>query len=477
MDQSVPSIETREDAEAFLDDRIGQGVKPGLERITGLVGFMGDPHLDYPVIQVAGTNGKTTVTRLIADILGAHGIRTGTFTSPHLHRVEERFSVDGIPITEEEFTQAVSDIAWFVEEFERRSGSGVTYFEVTAALAFSVFAGVALDVAVVEVGLGGRWDATSVVDANVAVITGIALDHVEFLGETVGEIAGEKAAIVGDASTVVTGPLPAAAEGAITARVENAQAKWYRSGDGFAVADATIAVGGWVADIDGIYASYADLYLPIHGRHQVDNLATAVAAAEVFLGRALDADALRTALGATAQPGRIEVVHHRPLVVVDGAHNLQGIEGLATTLEDEFPDTKWQIVAGMRGRRAPAEILAPLGSLAAHLWATAPDDPGAIDPEQIATTAGPVLGCGATVVGGVPEAVAAAVAAAGSDGSVVVTGSLYVAGEARAELVGTEFRPSGVHVRFEAALEDESESDDDVWTDAGDAWTEGGGGE
>ena len=141
MDGSIPIIETRTDAEAFLDDRIGQGVKPGLERITGLLDLMGDPQRNYPVIQVAGTNGKTTVTRLIADILGAHGIRTGTFTSPHLHVIEERFSVDGIPITDEEFTQAVSDIAWFVEEYERRSGSGVTYFEITAALAFSVVAG------------------------------------------------------------------------------------------------------------------------------------------------------------------------------------------------------------------------------------------------------------------------------------------------------------------------------------------------
>ena len=477
MDPAIPRIETREDAEAFLDDRIGQGVRPGLERIAGLVGFMGDPHLEYPVIQVAGTNGKTTVTRLVADILGAHGIRAGTFTSPHLHRVEERFSVDGRPITAEEFTRAVADIAWFVEEYERRSGSGVTYFEVTAALAFSVFAGVALDVAVIEVGMGGRWDATSVVDPNVAVITGIALDHVEYLGETVGEIAGEKAAIIGDASAVVTGPLPPAAEGAITARVEEAQATWYRSGDGFAIADANVAVGGWVVDIDGIYGSYADLYLPIHGRHQVDNLATAVATAEVFLGRALDLDALRTALGATAQPGRIEVVHHRPLVVVDGAHNPQGIEGLAETLRDEFPDAHWQIVAGMRGRRSPGEVLEPLGSIAGHLWATAPDDPGAIDPEQIAASAGPALGSESTVVAGVPEAVAAAMEAAGSDGSVVVTGSLYVAGEARAALVGTDFRPSGVHVRFEAETDDEFDIDDDEWVDTGDAWTEGGGGE
>lgn len=475
MDPAIPTIETRADAEAFLDERIGQGVKPGLERIAGLVGFMGDPHLDYPVIQVAGTNGKTTVTRLIADILGAHGIRTGTFTSPHLHRLEERISIDGAPISPDEFTQAVSDIAWFVEEYERRTGSGVTYFEVTAALAFSVFAGVALDVAVVEVGLGGRWDATSVVDADVAVITGIALDHVEFLGETIGEIAGEKAAIIDDRATVVTGPLPAAAEGAITARVEEADAKWYRSGDGFAVAEATIAVGGWVADVDGIYRTYEDLYLPIHGRHQVDNLATAIAAAEVLLGRALDPDALRTALGATSQPGRIEVVHHRPLVVVDGAHNAQGIEGLAATLEEEFPDARWQVVVGMRGRRSPGKILEPLGSLSAHLWATAPDDPGAVDAQEIASSAARLLGCPSTVVDGVPEAVAAAMEAAGGDGSVIVTGSLYVAGEARAALIGTESRPSGVHVRFEAERADESELDDD-WADSGDIWTEGGGG-
>lgn len=472
MDQSIPIVETRSDAEAFLDERIGQGIKPGLERISGLLGFMGDPHRDYPVIQVAGTNGKTTVTRLIADILGAHGIRTGTFTSPHLHRVEERFSIDGAPISADEFTEAVAGIAWFVEEYEQRSGSGVTYFEVTAALAFSVFADVALDVAVVEVGLGGRWDATSVVDAAVAVITGIALDHVEYLGETLGEIAGEKAAIIDRDGVVVTGPLPPAADGAITARVDEAGARWYRANDAYAVSDARIAVGGWMVDIDGIYARYGDLYLPTHGRHQVDNLATAIAASEAFLGRPLDNDALTAALAASTQPGRIEVVHHHPLVVVDGAHNVQGIEGLAAALSDEFPDAQWHLVAGMRGKRSPEQILAPLRGLADHLWATAPDDEGAIDPAMIADGGGRALACDSTIVAGVPEAVAAAMEAAGSKGSIVVAGSLYVAGEARASLIGTEFRPSGVHVRYEAEPEDESP--DEAWLDTEDAWTEEG---
>jgi dihydrofolate synthase/folylpolyglutamate synthase len=471
--KSIPTIADRADAEAFLDDRISQGVKPGLERITGVLDIMGNPQFDYPVIHVAGTNGKTTVTRLVADILGAHGIRTGTFTSPHLHRLEERFSIDGAPISPEAFTQTVSDIAWFVEEYERRAESGITYFEVTAALAFSVFAEVALDVAIVEVGMGGRWDATNVVDPAVAVVTGIALDHVEYLGETVAEIAAEKAAIIGEGATVVTGPLPPAAEGTITARVDDMGAKWYRSGDAFSVADETKAVGGWMVDVVGIYTDYSELYLPIHGRHQIDNLATAIATAETFLERALDIGALRDALAATTQPGRIEVVHHRPLVIVDGAHNVQGVEGLASALRDEFPETDWHVVAGMRGERSPGEILEPLSGLTGHLWATAPADPGAIDASVVAASAGPVLGCEATVVENVPEALAEAMSAAGANGAVVVVGSLYVAGEARESLIGSMFRPSGVHVRFESVVEDDAEDDDDEpWQDTDDAWAE-----
>ena len=474
MADSIPTIIDRADAEAFLDERIGQGVKPGLERITGVLEFMGNPQLDYPIIHVAGTNGKTTVTRLVADILGAHGIRTGTFTSPHLHRLEERFSIDGAPITSDAFTQAVADIAWFVEEYERRAETGITYFEITAALAFSLFAEVALDVAIIEVGMGGRWDATNVVDAAVAVVTGIALDHVEYLGETVAEIAAEKAAIIGEGGVAVTGPIPPAGEGAITARVDETGAKWYRWGDAFSVADETRAVGGWMVDVVGIYTDYTELYLPIHGRHQIDNLATAIATAETFLERALDIDALRDALAATTHPGRIEVVHHRPLVIVDGAHNVQGVEGLASALRDEFPKADWNVVAGMRGERSPGEILEPLTGLAGHLWSTAPDDPGAIDAPIVAASAGPVLGCEATVVEDVPDAVAEAIAAAGPEGSVVVVGSLYVAGEARESLIGTGFHPSGVHVRFESVVEDDDaeDEDDEPWVDTEDAWAE-----
>jgi dihydrofolate synthase/folylpolyglutamate synthase len=392
------------------------------------------------------------VTRLLADILGAHGYRTGTFTSPHLHRIEERFGIDGQTATTDAFVEAVSDISWFVEEYERRNETSITYFEVAAAIAFSAFAAAAIDVAIVEVGLGGRWDATNVVVSDVAVITGIALDHTEYLGETVGEIAGEKAAIVDQDGTVVTGPLPAGAEGAVTARVAETEARWLRYGDDFLVESETLAVGGWVADIEGIYAPYPELYLPLHGRHQIVNLATSIAASEAFLGHALDVDALRTAVSATSQPGRIEVVHRRPLVIVDGAHNQQGIEGLAGALAEEFPDEGYQLVVGLRGARSPGEVLVPLDGQIAHVWASAPDDPSAQPAEELAAAAAEVLGVETTVIETVPEALAAAMEAAGPDGAVVATGSLYLAGEARASLIGTDFEPSGVHVRYEAPV-------------------------
>ncbi len=446
-------IEDHDQAIAFLNDRIGRGVKPGLERIAGLVEFMGDPQLAFSIIHVAGTNGKTTVTRLVAGILGAHGYRTGAFTSPHLHRVEERFVVDGRPMSSDEFIEAVADIAWFVEEYERRSGNGVTYFELTAALALSSFAAAAIDVAVIEVGLGGRWDATNIVDSDVAAITGIALDHMEYLGETVGEIAGEKAAIIDQDGIVVTGPLPPGAEGPVTARVAETDARWLRYGDDFTVEDETLAVGGWVVGVEGTYDRYDDLYLPVHGRHQATNLATAIAVCEAFVGHALDQDALRTAVSASTHPGRIEVVNRKPLVIVDGAHNQQGIEGLAGALLEEFPEEAYQLVVGMRGTRSPGEVLVPLDGQIAHIWACAPDDPRAQPAADIARAAAEVLGCEATVIESVPEALAAAMEAAGPKGTVVVTGSLYVAGEARAELVGTDAEPSGVHVRYQPPID------------------------
>lgn len=460
---TTPSIDDHAAAAAFLDDRIGRGIKPGLERIRGLLDYMADPQLNFPVIHVAGTNGKTTVTRLASDILGAHGLRVGTFVSPHLHRVEDRFLLSGRPFDEEAFTDAVRDIAWFVEEYEARTGNGVTYFELTAALAFSAFAEAAVDVAVVEVGLGGRLDATNVVDAAVSVVTGVAMDHTSYLGDSITQIAGEKAAILKSGGRLVTGPLPPAADGPITAAVAETGSRWFRFGDDLRVPVAVPAVGGWSLEIDGIYAAYPDLYLPLHGRHQVDNLATAVAAVEVFLEGPLDEDALRAATTTAASPGRLEVAGRHPLVLLDGAHNEEGFGGLATTLSEEFLPEQWNLVVGMRGDRVPQDLLRPLAGLVSAVWATEPADSAAIPAGEVAAAAAEVLDVPVETVPGVSEAVAAAMAVAGAEGAVVVAGSLYVVGEARSELIGEEVRSAAVHVRYEVPVEDVDLDEDEFW--------------
>ena len=465
---SAPIIRTRDQAEAFLDDRIGHGVKPGLERITALLEFMGDPQDAYPSVHIAGTNGKTTLSRMVQQILGAHGLATAGFTSPHLDVVEERFTLHGMTIDTRDFVDAVADIAWFVEAFEQQSGTSVTYFEVTAALAFSIFATAAVDVAVIEVGLGGRLDATNVFDAAVSVITGIDIDHTEFLGSSLEEIAAEKVAIVDGGGTLVTGILPAAAQATIAERVDEKGTNWIRTNEDFSVVDAEVAVGGWQCSIDGVFGRYEDLYLPIHGRHQVDHLATAIATSEMFLGRELDHDALAFAVGSMSAPGRLEVVGRRPLVIVDGAHNVQGVGGLAETLMHEFPAMEWQLVLGVRGERDVAELVAPMEGLVEHVFATAPDDPAAIPPERVAAAAKVSLGTEATVLPDVLDALAHAKEAAGEEGGVVVAGSLYLVGEVRAEFDPMGDRSPDVHLRIEAERafdQDDDDYDDDDQTD------------
>lgn len=447
---SPPTIRTRDDAEAFLDDRIGRGGKPGLGRITGLLDFMGDPQDAYPAIHIAGTNGKTTLSRMVQQILGAHGLATGGFTSPHLDVVEERFTLHGVTIDTRDFIDAVADIAWFVEAYEQQSGTPLTYFEVTAALAFSVFATAAIDVAVVEVGLGGRLDATNVLDASVAVITGIDFDHTEFLGSTIEEIAAEKAAIVGDGRALVTGVLSAKADATIAGRVSEVGANWIRTDADFFVTEADIAVGGWRCSVEGVFGKYEDLFLPIHGRHQVDHLATSIATCEMFMGRELDHDSLAVAVGSMSAPGRLEVVGHRPLVILDGAHNEQGFRGLAETIATEFPAMRWQLVLGVRGERDVAALVEPLKGLVTMVYGTAPDDPAAIPPETVAREAGATLNVDGVALPDIDDALRQAVESAEPDGGVVVAGSLYVVGEVRRGFEAAEDRSGAAHLRVEA---------------------------
>lgn len=457
---SPPTIRTRDDAEAFLDDRIGSGRKPGLERITGLLEFMGDPQDAYPAIHIAGTNGKTTLSRMVQQILGAHGLATGGFVSPHLNVVEERFTLHGVTIDTRDFIDAVADIAWFVEAYEQQSGTPITYFEVTAALAFSIFATAAIDVAVIEVGLGGRLDATNVLDASVAVITGIDFDHTEFLGTTLDEIAGEKAAIVGDAGVLVTGKLSEEPAATISARADEVGANWIRADVDFFVTEADMAVGGWRCSVGGVFGRYEELFLPIHGRHQVDHLATAIATCEMFIGRELDHDSLAIAVGSMSAPGRLEVVGRKPLVILDGAHNEQGFRGLAETISNEFPPMQWQLVLGVRGERDITALVSPLKGLVSKVYGSAPVDPAAIPSDTVAREAGGSLEVDAVAIPDISEALRDAMESAGTDGGVIVAGSLYVVGEVRRGFEAVDDTSGEAHLRVEAERGFDHEGDD-----------------
>jgi dihydrofolate synthase/folylpolyglutamate synthase len=449
MDADYPG--DYEAAVAFLDRRIGYGIRPGLERISRLLNLMGDPHRSYPVIHVAGTNGKTTVVRMITDILGAHGLFTGSFISPHLHRVEDRYALGGTAFGKTHLARAVEDVAPFVVMQEEQFEEHPTYFELTAAIGFEAFRVDAVDVAVVEVGLGGRFDATNVVEADVSVISGIAIDHTSYLGDTQAKIAAEKAAILKDSGTLVTGPLGEEASAAVQQRVAETKSTWHRSPEAFRVLAADRDERGWVTSVQGIHARYEDLILGIHGRHQVTHLATAIAACEAFFDRALNEDAIREAAATVKSPGRLEVAGHEPTVLIDGAHNEEGFRGLATALADEFDEEQWTLVLGLRGDRNAEHLLAPLRGKVSRVVATKAEDHMAVEPEKLLADAATALGIGGEIAPTVPEALSAARNGLGPGEGLVVAGSLYVVGEAR-HAMGLDNAPSPVHRRFEPEL-------------------------
>ena len=419
----------------YLDRHIALGVKPGLERIEGLLDDMGRPDDGYPVIHVAGTNGKTSTSRFATILLVAHGLSTGTYTSPHLEKIEERLSINGKVATEEEFALAVSDVAAFALLREKGGAEANTYFELTTAAAFALFAERAVNAAVLEVGLGGRLDATNVVDAEVCVLTSIGIEHTEYLGEDVATIAGEKLAIAGPNSILVSGPLPDEALEVAETRARELGIHHRHYGKDFSVLDAERGVGGWLATIAGAEETYEDLFLPLHGRYQLVNLANAVAATEALLGRKLDEEAVRAAVATATVPGRMEVVGTKPLVMLDGAHNADGVSVLADSLEEEYPTTRWQLVLGVMGDKNVEAMMVSLAPLVDGVVTTAPASERSVPPSQLAERIADLVDAPVLVAEEVELAIDMARAEAGPDGAVLIAGSLYLVGEARKLLV------------------------------------------
>jgi len=406
-------------------------VKPGLERISGLLDVLAHPEESYPIIHVAGTNGKTSTSRMAGTLVSAMGLTAGVFTSPHLDAIEGRFEVGGFVMSPEVFADVVSELAPIVDMHEERTGDGITYFELTAAMAFSWFADQAVDVGVIEVGLGGRLDATNVATSDVAVVTTIGLEHTDYLGTTVPLIAAEKLAILERESVLVTGHLVPEAIVVAEQRAREQGAKWFRFGDDFGPAEAEQTRTGWRFHLDGIHGRYTDLELRLHGRHQVANFATAVAAVEALFDRDLDEAAVREAAARATSPGRMEAIRTEPLVLTDGAHNPDGVAALAAALDEEYRNLRWTVVFGAMSDKDVPAMLVHLRDAAASIHTAAAHTPRAMPAEEMARVVADVIGVPATAHPSVAEAVRAALQ---GGGPVLITGSIYVVGEARVAL-------------------------------------------
>jgi dihydrofolate synthase/folylpolyglutamate synthase len=414
---------------------------PDPERMRRLVDVLGHPERAAPIIHVTGTNGKTSTSRAVTSLLMAKGLSVGTFTSPHLERINERLTVDGEPISDEE----LASVLWDLSELELLLPERPTWFELITAAGLRWFADRPVDVVVLEVGLGGRWDATNVADATVAVVTNIGLDHVELLGPTRADVAGEKAGIVKPGATLVLGePDPLLMP--IFEREGPEQLLW--TGRDYDVTRNDLAVGGRVLDIRTPLGEYDGVWLDLHGRHQGDNFATALVAVEAFFAAPIQTQLVREAAASLRSPGRLEVMDRHPLVILDGAKNVEGARAAALAVAEELGaqavDSRI-LVVGMLAGKDPAEMLHALDVEGARLVvACPPPSPRAQPASVVAAAARSLRAPGATLpevveADSVADALGLALAAAGVDDLVLVTGSLYVVGAARAVLRGGRF--------------------------------------
>jgi dihydrofolate synthase/folylpolyglutamate synthase len=417
---------------AYLDDhasydKTGRIEDPSTDAIARMCAAMGDPQLAQPVIHVTGTNGKGSTVQIISRLLVAQGLTVGTYTSPHLERINERIKRNGEPISDDDFAEQIAGIA----DIEVITGVRPTYFEAVTAAAFRWFADVAVDVAVVEVGMLGRWDATNVVDAQVAVVTNVALDHTEFAGPTTAHIAAEKAGIIKPGSAVVIGETdPDLIE---IFRREGGASMLVR-GEDFETVDNSLAIGGRALDLRTPTTIYSDVFLPLHGAHQGDNAALALAAVETFFAAPLAEDVVHEGFANVEMPGRFEVLGVQPLAIIDGAHNPPGADVCADVFFGDFhPEGRRILVVGTL--REPSGILAALRADEFDVVhaCTAPSPRGVLGADV--AKAARELGCSEVYVHDSVEAAChAAMRSADADDAILAAGSIYVAGAARPAL-------------------------------------------
>ena len=376
--QENPDIVLRyEQVLAALYSREGENViEPSLDRIRMLLDYLGNPEKAYRVIHVAGTNGKTSTSRMIESMLMESGLTVGMTTSPHLHDVRERIRLQGNPIDFFKFIETYDEIEPFLELVDEKIGDArLSFFEVMTAMAFLAFSDAPVDVAVIEVGLGGTWDATNVVEADVCVITPIDLDHQSYLGDTIEEIAGEKAGIIKQNNVVVSAKQNEIATEVIANRAQETSSALFFAGSEFGVIERNLAIGGQVVSIQGLSNKFEEVILPLLGEHQASNAALAVAAIEAFFGAGVDdkklnLEIVEQGLGKVTSPGRLEIIRRGPTVLADVAHNPHGAKSLVNALESEFDFQYLVAIVGMFSDKDANKFLEILQPSINHLIVT-----------------------------------------------------------------------------------------------------------
>lgn len=434
---------TYAEVEAALDRRGFTRMVFDLGRIEELLDVLGSPQRAYPSIHLTGTNGKTSTARMIDSLLRAHGLHTGRYTSPHLETVRERISLDGQPVDEERFTAVYAEVGPLAELIDARSDEPLTYFDMTTALAFATFADAPVDVAVVEVGLGGAEDATNVIQAGVAVITPIGLDHTEWLGDTIADIALAKSGIVHEGATLICALQPEEAMEPILERCAEVGATVAREGSEFGVIERNLALGGQVLTLQGLGGVYDEIFLPLHGAHQAQNAALALAAVEAFLGagkeRQLEVELVREGFSSSSSPGRLERVRNAPTVLVDAAHNPHGMAATVAALTEEFSFRRLVAVVAMLGDKDADGVLELLEPVVDELVCARNSSPRALPAEELAEIAYEIFGEDRVHVHSeLPDAIEAAVTLAEADidagisgVGVLITGSVVTVADAR----------------------------------------------
>jgi dihydrofolate synthase/folylpolyglutamate synthase len=428
---------------AALDGRGFTRMVFDMQKIRDLMDVLGSPQRAYPAIHLTGTNGKTSTARMIDALLRAHGLHTGRYTSPHLETVRERISLDGEPISEEQLVTVYEEVAPLADLIDARNSEPLTYFDMTTAMAYAAFADAPVDIAVVEVGLGGEEDATNVIEAGVCVMTPIGLDHTEWLGDTIEDIAWAKAGIIHKGATVITALQAEEAIRPILERCAEMGATLAREGTEFGIVERTQAVGGQVLRLQGLGGIYDEVFLPLFGAHQAQNAALALAAVEAFLGagagKQLELDLVREGFAQVDSPGRLERVRSAPTILLDGAHNPHGMAATVAALEDEFTFRHLVAVVAVMADKDASGLLDLLEPVAARIVVTQNSSPRSMPAEELGQVATEIFGEDrVTVTQTMPDAIEEAVVIAEEDASgelsgvgVLITGSVVTVADAR----------------------------------------------